>query len=341
MKKVIWAQLIVLLLVLLGAVAVLFMLSRPAVSGQDEADKTQMEQQTQEQEQEDEAATGEEEQEEEPFVPTWKTYPDTRALLAQQYFVYDCNTGTFLISSGTEEERIYPASVTKLFTAYVALQYLQPDGQITAGGELDYVAWGSSVAKLQMGDVLTVGQLVEAMMLPSGNDAAYVLAAAAGRVIADSPEMDAGYAVEVFMNQMNLQAASLGMTGTHFVNPDGIHDGEHYTSFKDLAVLGKLAMDNPTIMAYTGVARETVTLHGETVEWKNTNALVDPQSAYYCPYALGLKTGQTPSAGSCLLSAFRYEEHALLIGVFGCPEENDRFDDTLQLFNSIVLDPVA
>ena len=65
--------------------------------------------------------------------------------------------------------------------------------------------------------------------------------------------------------------------------------------------------------------------------------LIDPESPYYCPYAVGLKTGQTPSAGSCLLSAFRMDGRELLIGVFGCPKETDRFDDTLQLFNKIVL----
>ena len=96
-------------------------------------------------------------------------------------------------------------------------------------------------------------------------------------------------------------------------------------------------MADKTVMKYAATAKEQVQLHGETIEWKNTNALIDPASPYYCPYALGLKTGQTPSAGSCLLSAFRFEDTELLIGVFGCPEEEDRFDDTLQLFNQIVL----
>ena len=138
--------------------------------------------------------------------------------------------------------------------------------------------------------------------------------------------------------KMTALAADLGMTGTHFVNPDGIHDSNHYMSVKDLALLGKLSMENATIMEYAVTAREQVVLHGETVEWKNTNALIDPTTPYYCPYAVGLKTGQTPSAGSCLLSAFRYEDYELIIGVFGCPEEEDRFDDTLQLFNDTVLE---
>ena len=271
------------------------------------------------------------------FIPSWNTYPDDRQLLAQQYFVYDCKENTFLITSGQENTKVYPASITKLFTAYVAMQHLQPTDQITAGDALDYVVAGSSVAKIKRGDVLTVEQLVEAMLLPSGNDAAYVLACAAGRAIKADPNLGAGAAVRAFMEEMNAQAAAVGMTGTKFQNPDGIHDPGHYSTFADLAILGKLALGNATILKYAATARDKITLHGETMEWKNTNKLVDPRHSYYCPYALGLKTGQTPDAGSCLLSAFRYEEHELIIGVFSCPEEEDRFDDTLQLFNQIVL----
>lgn len=279
-------------------------------------------------------------------APTWKTYPEDRELLAKQYFVYDCKTGSFLTISGKMDERIYPASITKLFTAYVAMQYLTPDTQITAGSELDLVAWGSSVAKIKKGDTLTAGQLVEAMLLPSGNDAAYMLACAAGRAIEKSAEIDGQFitadldarsAVNVFMKKMNELAKDLGMAGTNFVNPDGIHDSNHYTTFGDLVILGKLSMENETIMKHAITPNKDVQLHGETITWKNTNALVNPTTEYYCPYAVGLKTGQTPSAGSCLLSAFRKGDTELIIGVFGCPEEEDRFDDTLQLFNQIVL----
>ena len=271
------------------------------------------------------------------FVPNWNTYPETRKLTAQQYFVYDCKTGTFLVSSGQANTKVYPASITKLFTAHVAMQYLEPTAKITAGDALDLVAWGSSVAKIKKGDVLTVEQLIEAMMLPSGNDASYILACEAGRVIKNNPQLGPSSAVSAFVAQMNSSAASLGMTGTRFVNPDGIHDAGHYTTFGDLAILGKLAMNNATVMKYAKVAKTQVTLHGETIDWKNTNKLIDPANSYYCPYAVGLKTGQTPNAGSCLLSAFRFRDHELLIGVFGCPTEDDRFDDTLQLFNQIVL----
>ena len=270
-------------------------------------------------------------------APTWKTYPQDRQLLARQYFVYDCKADSFLTISGTMDERIYPASITKLFTAYVAMQYVTPETRITAGDVLDLVAWGSSVAKIKKGDTLTAGQLVEAMLLPSGNDAAYMLACEAGRVMKGNPNLSPSAAVQAFMTQMNAQARAVGMTNTNFVNPDGIHDSQHYTTFADLAILGKLSMENETIMQHAITPNKEVQLHGETITWKNTNALVNPATEYYCPYAVGLKTGQTPSAGSCLLSAFRKGDTELIIGVFGCPEEEDRFDDTLQLFNQIVL----
>jgi len=188
------------------------------------------------------------------------------------------------------------------------------------------------------------------MLLPSGNDAAYVLAVNAGRVICGDPNAGVYYAVEAFMSKMNENAKNAGMAFTHFANPDGIHADDHYMSFTDLALLGKMSLENPTILEMAQVAHDQVEfVHtAQRVgteedpdkpglgEWKNTNALIDPESEYYCPYAIGLKTGQTPYAGSCLLSAFDYKGQKLIIGVFGCPETEDRFPDTLQLFNQAI-----
>jgi D-alanyl-D-alanine carboxypeptidase (penicillin-binding protein 5/6) len=252
------------------------------------------------------------------------TFPADRQLTARQYFVFDCENGEFLTISGAEDERIYPASITKLFTAYVANQFLHPDKEITVNKALEYVYAGSSLADLKKDDVVTTRRLVEGMLLPSGNDAAYALAIAAK----GSPN--------AFVEEMNRQAKILGMTGAHFANPDGIHQNDHYMTFRDLALLGMLALEDPVIMQFAGVATDTVAISGEEKEWKNTNELIHPESQYYCPYAMGLKTGQTPSAGSCLLSAFEYEGSTYIIGVFGCPDVEDRFADTLQLFNEVI-----
>lgn len=268
-------------------------------------------------------------------VAPWMTFPANRELTAPQHFVYDCQAGTFLKISGQPEEKIYPASITKLFSAYVAGQYLHMNKGITVGDSLSMVAAGSSVAGLKKGDTVTVSRLIEAMMLPSGNDAAYVLAVEAGRAIAGRSASTQS-AVNAFVAEMNRQAKLLGMKNTNFANPDGIHKSNHYSSFADLALLGMLSLEDPVILQYAGTATDTITLTEGEVQWKNTNALIHPESEYYCPYAIGLKTGQTPSAGSCLLSAFRYEGKTYVIGVFGCPEVEDRFADTLQLFNEAI-----
>ncbi|MBR4863000.1 MAG: D-alanyl-D-alanine carboxypeptidase [Oscillospiraceae bacterium] len=264
----------------------------------------------------------------------WLTFSADRELTASQYFVYDPEKG-FVNASGETGEKVYPASITKLFTAYVAGQCLRKDMLVTVGDALDMVYPGSSVAELQRGDSLTVSQLIEAMMLPSGNDAAYVLAVEAGRAMGGE-NLSVADAVNTFVTEMNRQAKALGMLNTHFANPDGIHQADHYSSFDDLALLGALSVQDPVLLEYTGMANDRVNLQSGSVTWKNTNALIDPQSPYYCPHAIGLKTGQTPSAGSCLLSAFTYEGRTLIIGVFGCPEAEDRFADTLQLFNETI-----
>lgn len=270
---------------------------------------------------------------------TWMTFPEDRALTAKQYFVYDCSTNTFTTISEAPNTRIYPASITKLITACVAAQYLKPNEVITAGEALNLVAAGSSVADLKKGDALTVSQLMGGMILPSGNDAAYVLAMAAGRIILNQPSADAKTAVAAFVDKMNEHAQQTGLSGTHFANPDGIHKENHYTTYQDLVGMAQQALQNEALMEYCATSTATVETGSQTLQWHNTNLLVDPSSEYYCPYAVGLKTGQTPYAGSCLLSAFKLEDTTLIIGVFGCPDIQSRFADTLQLLNEY-LSPV-
>ncbi|MBQ7341524.1 MAG: D-alanyl-D-alanine carboxypeptidase, partial [Oscillospiraceae bacterium] len=149
----------------------------------------------------------------------WETFPG-RKLTCERFFVYDCETNTMMAQYG-EDTKLYPASITKLLTAYTALQYLKPADKVVAGDALDLVAADSSIAFIRRGDTLAVEQLVEAMMLPSGNDAAYITAVAAGREIAHNPELAPAEAADVFVRQMNITAKNAGMTGSNFMNPDG------------------------------------------------------------------------------------------------------------------------
>ena len=269
----------------------------------------------------------------------WMTLPADREIAAAQYFVYNCETGTFVTKAEDVSTKIYPASVTKLFTAYVALQYLDASKSVTAGDVLNKVAAGSSVAEIKKGDTLTVEQLVAGMLLPSGNDAAYILAAEAGRAMygAKANSVSTDEAITRFVKEMNDQAKLLGMTGTNFANPDGIHSDNHYSTYADLAKLGTLVLADPIIMKYAAVSSMDVSLASGNVSWHNTNAIIDPASEYYCSICTGLKTGQTPMAGSCLLSSFAVNASTYIVGVFGCKEVDDRFPDTLQLINQAII----
>ena len=256
-------------------------------------------------------------------------------LAAKHSFIYIPETDQFLMLKGEEDEKIYPASLTKLFSTYVALMYLDAETKITVGSEARSVSEGSSIAGLTPGDVLTVRQLVQAMLLPSGNDAAMTLATAAGRVLAENPKLSYKNAIARFVEEMNTVAQTLGLTGSHFENPDGYHNENHYTTCRDMQKIGVLALSQPVIRQ--AMATEKVVLdlqYDYPGGWQNTNLLIRPSSAYYNPAAIGMKTGYTKAAGNCLMSAFVVEEKTVIVGIFGCPDTNSRFVDAQKVFDA-------
>lgn len=265
------------------------------------------------------------------------TFGEDFSLESRDFFVYDCTNDEILTISGTPEDKLYPASITKLFTAYVALQYLQPEQVITLGREVNLVAPDSSVAHVKMGQTISVAELVEGMLLPSGNDAAYGLAAAAAKAESGNPDMEPGDAVAHFVTLMNQAAQDLGMSGSHFSNPDGYHDPEHYTSSRDMMTIAKLALENDCIRTCVAISTDQVAFStGDVANWHNTNVLIDPESQYYCPDAVGLKTGHTSAAGFCLLSAFEVEGNYYVVGTLGCQRPEDRFIDALKLYDVLM-----
>lgn len=263
---------------------------------------------------------------------SWAEVLDNHDLTAEKYFIYDLSADKYLLRSDAEDEKIYPASVTKLFTAYVALLHADGNEEITIGEEIELIDEDSSVADLKVGDVLTVDQLVAGMLLPSGNDAAYALSTAIGRKLAENPDMSAKDAMNRFVEQMNADAETLGMTSSHFVTPDGVHDDEHYIGMSDMITMAKLVLANEVIARYVASAEESASAgEDRSLLWENTNLLLDTDSKYYSDQAVGLKTGFTTPAGYCVLSAVRIGERDLLIGVFGSEDKEIRFADTLYL----------
>lgn len=264
--------------------------------------------------------------------------PEKWELSARQAFVYDLTAHKLLYVSGWLDAPVEPASITKLFTAYVALQYVPAETVLTVGEEVTWIDPGSSRANLEQGNRLTVAMCIQAMMIPSGNDAAYTLAVNIGRVIAGNPILPAREAYTAFVAEMNRMAWDLGMQGSTFVNPDGNNASGHRTTMGDLLLIAKLAMEIPLIRQAGATAELEVTLlSGQTLRWRNSNLLLHREtSPFYCADAIGLKTGSTATAGKCLISAFEQGDRILLICVMGCPTNEDRYIDTLALYDLFI-----
>ncbi|MBE6544095.1 MAG: D-alanyl-D-alanine carboxypeptidase [Ruminococcaceae bacterium] len=258
---------------------------------------------------------------------------DDIVIKSKNAFVYDVDKG-LQYKKGDLTAPLYPASVTKLYTARVALKYLDPDTVVEAGDELKLRAPDSSVAYISKGQKLTVEMLIEAMMLPSGNDAAYVLANAVGKKLRHDENATPEDAVKTFMFAVNKQAYLDGMYYTHFTTPDGYHSDDHYTCMQDLIIIANLALQNETIMKYTGLYKDQVFfVSGETITWKNNNPFVNPHSSYYRKNVIGLKTGYTSKAGSCIVTAQRIGDSTVLVGVFGASSSDRRNNDTATLLD--------
>ncbi|MFB6439694.1 D-alanyl-D-alanine carboxypeptidase family protein [Streptomyces sp. NPDC056411] len=226
------------------------------------------------------------------------------------------------------DESVSMASTTKIMTAVVVLKHPEwLNRQITVKQEYrDYVQKvGGSTADLQTGDTLTVEQLLHAMLIPSGDDAAMALADNLG----SGDTTDARIAD--FVNQMNVEAQQLGLTGTHFDGFDGISHGNNYSTARDLAKLGQRAMLQPVfadIVKNKQFKTEAPAANGRTryYTWDNTNKLLSSYDG-----ALGIKTGSGPEAGYALVFAAKRDDRTLVGAIL--KDDQGRFDDATKMLD--------
>lgn len=244
------------------------------------------------------------------LAPTAAAALTDPALEATAALLVEPTSGTVLYELNADETR-YPASTTKIMTALVTLENADLTQQVTVEeGDFTHVTADSSVAGFEPGEVLTVEQLLYGLMLPSGNDASYILA----RAVAGD--------VDTFVQMMNDRAAELGCTGTHFANPCGLHDDNHYTTARDLMRITQAAMANPTFaqIVSTPSFELPVTNLQEARTLENSNLLLDSTSSVYYAPAQGIKTGNTTEAGRCLVAAASQDDVTLYSVVLGCAD---------------------
>lgn len=231
------------------------------------------------------------------------------------------------------DQQIYPASLTKIMTCLLTLEHGNLSDTVTVSETaMEGLDIAGSTAGLMVGEQLTVEELLYCMMLSSANEACNVAA-----------EYVAG-SVSAFVDMMNEKAASLGCTGTHFANPHGLHDENHYTTARDLSLIAKEALKSETFKTITSTVTHTVpatNLSEERVLY-TTNLLETPGTKYYYEYAAGVKTGFTTPAGRCLISTAQKPDSNLhlLSVVCGAADvtldngdiENQNFTETKALF---------
>ena len=216
------------------------------------------------------------------------------------------------------DAKAYPASLTKIMTCLLALEHGNLSDEITVDHALiaDMDEDASAIGLLD-GETMTLEELLYAVMVPSANDASIIVAAH----IAGS--------VEAFADMMNQRAQELGCTGTHFVNPDGLHDEKHYTTARDMSIITKEALKSETFrtICATSVHELPETNRSAARMVYTTNyflsTIITPR--YYWEKVSGVKTGFTTPAGRCLVSLVEEDGYSYLSVVMGCetPEDED------------------
>lgn len=230
---------------------------------------------------------------------------------AEAALLMDMSSGRLLYAKNPQE-RLYPASTTKMMTAIVALEKGNMEDKVVATyAALKDITNEDSHMGIRIGEELNMEQLMNGMLVYSANDAANVIA------------IHVAGSIEEYVNMMNEKAAELGMVNTHFENVCGIHDDNHYTTAEDLAILGKYCMQNETFREIVKKPIYSMPATNKYTVERNlptTNLFLSAARSPYYLYqpCIGIKTGHTSNAGYCLVSAAEHDGIELLAVVLKC-----------------------
>ncbi|MDD3893739.1 MAG: D-alanyl-D-alanine carboxypeptidase [Syntrophomonadaceae bacterium] len=255
-------------------------------------------------------------------------------IIAKNVYLYNVDQHTVLYEKESDQ-RIAPASTAKMLTALTVLECCDDDEEVLIGQEIKLIAKDSSTAGLHTGNILTVHQLLDALLLPSGNDAAYALAVFAGRKMYGDDNISIDEALKIFIRAMNEKAADIGAADSNFINPDGYDAAGQYTTAHDLACIAEEFWNSSILRDISGsYCISDVWLSNHEVTYYNTNELINPASPFYYKNAAGIKTGTSGNAGYCLVSAAYINDKLYLCVVMGSSEKG-RFIDSLTLYHAI------
>ena len=252
----------------------------------------------------------------------------------EKAILIDADTGRILFEKDAREAA-FPASTTKVMTAILALENCELDEYVQANySAIMSVPVGGSNTAIQVGENLTVEELLQCLLIASGNDAANVLAE------------HIGGSVESFASMMNTKADELGCINSNFANANGLHDENHYSCAYDLAIMYKYAWDNfPDFRKIVSTIQFRLPITEKYSDdnrvFVNSNRLLIPSAGsdnknYYYEYTTGGKTGYTKEAKNCLVASAEKNGFRLIAVVLGGVQDDNgnsyRFMDTKNLF---------
>jgi len=224
---------------------------------------------------------------------TENTTNDNLKIYSDAVILIENQTGKTLYEKNSEQ-KMYPASTTKILTAILSIEKGNLNDKVTVSKTaIAQMKPGYTSAYLSEGEIISVEDLLKVLLINSANDASNVLA-----------EYISG-SIDNFVTLMNEKSKELGCTNTHFVTTNGLHDDNHYTTAKDLAIIARYCMQNETFRKIVSMKKCVIPATNKSEEriYKNTNDLINPTSGYYYPSCIGIKTGFTSEAKNCLISA--------------------------------------
>ena len=258
------------------------------------------------------------------FIHTTCFAIDSDKLYAESAILIDSNTGKVLFEKNMDK-KMYPASTTKIMTAILAIENCNLDDVVSVNyNAISSIPSGYATAGLQTDERVTIKQLLEVLLVHSANDAANVLA------------MHVGGSIDSFISIMNSKAQELGCNNTHFTNTYGLHDENHYTTARDLAIIAKYCMQNESFRHFVSQSSCQIapTNKHEARSYNNNNDLIISSSSHYYKYAIGIKTGYTKEAGNCLISASSKDGFETISVVLNTGTKHGaRDEDAINLFN--------
>lgn len=252
------------------------------------------------------------------------------SMKAEAAVVMEASTGKVVYNKNATKV-MYPASTTKILTAIIAIEKCSlNDMAIASEHAITSIPSGYTDANIQVSETLSIKDLLYALMLSSANEAAVILA-----------EHISG-STEEFAKVMNEKAKEIGCQNSNFVNPNGLHDKNHYSTAYDLALITKYAMKNETFreivstVSYSLPATKVYPYNTRTCT--NTNSLIivnkkNVSNNYYRDYVTGVKTGYTSPAGNCLVASGNKNGLEFITVVLGEKAKEVRYVDTINMFD--------